>query len=123
MLNDQSRETMHATVVDIWRCRERIERPAELLDHTTRVKSRAFRVKMGRDPIWLRTTEYRILTFLSAHPYRAYTRRRIAEAVNSQLHPLHEETVDYHITCLRDQLGFFANYIQSVKYIGYRFKA
>ena len=123
MLNDQSRETFYPTAADVWRCREQIEVPAESFEHVTPVKSRAFRVKMGREPIWLRTIEYRILTFLSAHPYRAYTRRRIAKAVSSQRYPLSEETVDYHITCLRDRLGFFGNYIQSVKYIGYRFKA
>ena len=78
---------------------------------------------MGLEPIWLQTIEYRILTLLSAHPYRAYTRRRIAKAVTSPRYPLSEETVDYHIRCLRDRLGFFGNYIQSVKYIGYRFKA
>ncbi len=123
MFNDQeSRETFHVIVVDVWRCREQVERPAEFFEHAAPVKSRAFRVKMGREPIWLRAIEYRILTFLSAHPYRAYTRRRIAQAVSSQTNPLSEETVDYHIACLRDQLGFFCNYIQSVKYIGYRFK-
>jgi two-component system phosphate regulon response regulator PhoB len=123
MFNDQSRETFHATSVDVWRSRERIERPAEFFEQAAAIKSRAYRVKMGCDPIWLRTIEYRILTFLSAHPYRAYTRRRIATAVSSQRYPLSEETVDYYIACLRNQLGFFGNYIQSVKYIGYRFKA
>ncbi|HJN07875.1 MAG TPA: winged helix-turn-helix domain-containing protein [Pirellulaceae bacterium] len=122
MLNNQSPETYHATVVDVWRCREQFERPAESFEQTTSAKSRAFRVKMGREPIWLRTIEYRILAFLSAHPYRAYTRRRIAKAVSTLQCPLHEETVDHHIACLRDQLGFFRNYIQSVPYIGYRFK-
>ena len=122
MLNDQSSEMYHATVVDVWRCRGRFERPAESFEQATPAKSRAFRVKMGREPIWLRTIEYRILTFLSAHPYRAYTRRRIAKSVSTQRFPLSEETVDHHIASLRDQLGFFGNYIQSVRYIGYRFK-
>jgi len=119
---DERTSHFQATVADVAQCREQFERPAELFAAETVTKSRAYRVKMGREPVWLRTIEYRILAFLSAHPYRAYTRRRIAKAVSTERYPLHEETVDHHIACLRDQLGFFRNYIQSVPYIGYRFK-
>jgi DNA-binding winged helix-turn-helix (wHTH) protein len=31
--------------------------------------------------------------------------------------------LDQHITALRDQLGFFRDYVQTVPYMGYRFKA
>jgi DNA-binding winged helix-turn-helix (wHTH) protein len=34
-----------------------------------------------------------------------------------------EETVDEHIDALRDQLGVLHDYVQTVPYIGYRFKA
>jgi DNA-binding response OmpR family regulator len=119
---DEQAPDFQATVVDVARCREQFERPAESFEDAPVATSRAYRVKMGREPIWLRTIEYRILAFLSAHPYRAYTRRRIAKAVSTERHPLHEETVDHYIACLREQLGFFRNYIQSVPYIGYRFK-
>ncbi len=122
MHNDPSPEMYQATVVDVWRRPDQFERPAESFEQATSAKPRSFRVKMGREPIWLRTIEYRILTFLSAHPYRAYTRRRIAKSVSTQRYPLSEQTVDHYIASLRDQLGFFGNYIQSVQYIGYRFK-
>jgi DNA-binding response OmpR family regulator len=122
MFDDKTPETFQATVVDVGRSSEQFERPAESIEQAVVPKSRAYRVKMGRTPIWLRPIEYRILAFLSASPYRAYTRRRIAKAVSTKRHPLTEETVDRHIAALRDQLGFFGNYIQSVPYIGYRFK-
>lgn len=123
MFDEKNAETYHSTIVDVWRCREQVERPAEeILAQTKPAGARAYRLKMGREPIWLRTIEFRILSFLSAHPYRAYTRRRIAEAVSTEQLPVSEEAVDQHIACLRDQLGFFRNYIQSVPYIGYRFK-
>ena len=36
---------------------------------------------------------------------------------------MRDETVDCYIASLRDQLGFFRDYIQTVPYIGYRFRA
>lgn len=122
MFDQRAPDSFQANVADVVICREQWQRPAETLHQPTLARSSAYRFKMGRQPIWLRTIEYRILAFLSAHPYRAYTRRRIAKEVSTDRHPVHEETVDQHIASLRDQLGFFRSYIQSVPYIGYRFK-
>ena len=83
----------------------------------------SYRTKLGRETIHLDTIAFRILTFLAATPYRAFTRRRIAEAVSSRRYPVAEETLDQHIRLLREQLGFFRDYVQTVPYIGYRFKA
>jgi hypothetical protein len=83
----------------------------------------SYRMKLGRETILLGPVEYRILRFLAAKPYRAYTRRRIAKAVTTHRHPVTEEAMDRHIASLRDKLGFFWNYIQTVPYVGYRFKA
>jgi hypothetical protein len=83
----------------------------------------SYRMKLGRETIRLNPVEYRILSFLAANPYHAYTRRRIANAASTENHPVQEETLDRHIASLRAKLGFFSDYIQSVPYIGYRFKA
>ena len=80
-------------------------------------------MKLGRETVHLDIIAFRILAFLAATPYRAYTRRRIAEAVSSHRYPVAAETLDQHILSLREQLGFFRDYIQAVPYIGYRFKA
>ena len=69
------------------------------------------------------TIEFRIIRFLAAHPFRAFTRRSIAEAVSTHKVKVGEDTLDRHIGTLREKLGFFADYIQTVPYIGYRFKA
>ncbi len=83
----------------------------------------AYRLKLGREPIPVDPVGFRILQFLAAHPYRAYTRHRIAAAVSSRRHPVAAESLDRHIADLRRQLGFFRDYIQTVPHIGYRFKA
>ena len=83
----------------------------------------SYEMRRGRQTVQLNNVENRILCFLAAKPYRAYTRRRIAAAVSTGSQPVTTETLGLHIASLRDKLGFFADYIQSVPYIGYRFKA
>ncbi|MCU0961346.1 MAG: helix-turn-helix domain-containing protein [Pirellulaceae bacterium] len=93
-------------------------------DASWRARARlAYRMKLGRETISVDTVGFRILQFLAAHPYRAYTRRRIAAAVSSRRQPVAAESLDHHISVLRRQLGFFRDYIQTVPHIGYRFKA
>jgi DNA-binding response OmpR family regulator len=67
--------------------------------------------------------EYRILQFLAARPNQVCTRSRIADAVSTSRHCVTVETVGRYIHPLRAQLGFFSDYIQSVPYMGYRYKA
>ena len=83
----------------------------------------SYRLALGQETIHLGIVEFRILLFLAGRPYHAFTRRNIADAVSSQQHPVTEDTVDRHVASLLDQLGVFHDYVQSVPYIGYRFKA
>lgn len=83
----------------------------------------SYRVVLGHEPIQLGIIEFRILLFLASRPYHAFTRRCIADAINSKRDPVTEDSVDRHITFLLDQLGEFHDFVQSVPYIGYRFKA
>ena len=92
-------------------------------DERERRQRQSFLQRLGREPIRLNSIEFRILAFLASRPYRAFTRRRIVEAVSTQHEPVTDSTLDQHITSLRDKLGFFRDYVQAVPYIGYRFKA
>jgi DNA-binding response OmpR family regulator len=84
--------------------------------------SRPVRVRIAKSPINLTWIEFRIIHFLSRKPYKAYTRKQIIEAVVSENVELTEGSLDDHIRSLRDKLGILSDYIQSVPYIGYRFK-
>jgi DNA-binding response OmpR family regulator len=83
----------------------------------------AYRLALGKEPIQLGVIECRILLYLAGRPYHAFTRRNIAEAINTERYPLTEDVVDTHIDSLIEQLGVFHDYIQAVPYVGYRFKA
>jgi DNA-binding response OmpR family regulator len=91
-------------------------------DDSTR-HSTSYQVALGREAIQLGIIEFRILLFLASRPYHAFTRRSIADAVSSERYPVVEATVEQHVASLLDQLGVFHDYVQSVPYIGYRFKA
>lgn len=83
----------------------------------------SYRLALGDQPIQLGNVEFRILFYLASRHYHPFTRRAIADAVSTDEQPVTEETVDEHIASLRDQLGVFYDYVQTVPYIGYRFKA
>jgi DNA-binding response OmpR family regulator len=83
----------------------------------------SYRFALGHETIQLGIVEFRILLFLAGRPYHAFTRRNIADAVSTEQNPVTEDTVDRHVASLLDQLGVFHDYVQSVPYIGYRFKA
>jgi len=82
----------------------------------------SYAAKRGRGRIRLTLVEYRILRFLAARPNRAMTRSSIAKAVSTASDIVTADTLADFIRSLRGQLGFYSDYIQSVPYIGYRFK-
>jgi DNA-binding response OmpR family regulator len=106
---------------------------AELAEHHRQVVQRrtrhhrvslrySYQMKMGRVLVKLDPIEFRILQFLASRPYRAFTRKQIAKAISTPRHPVPPESLDRHVTRLRNALGFFRDYIQTVPYIGYRFR-
>ena len=82
-----------------------------------------YRVALGLEPVQLGDVEFRILLLLASSPYYPFSQLSIANAVTTERLPVTEETVDQHIASLREQLGFFRDYVQTVPYMGYRFKA
>lgn len=78
--------------------------------------------RIGREPVSLDLIEYRIVQFLSRKPYKAFRREQIIQAVSTEEAPLNESNLDHHVRSLRSKLGLFSDYIQTVPYIGFRFK-
>lgn len=93
----------------------------QLVDEVV-VDAPKFLFRIGREPISLTQTEFRIIRFLAGKPYKAFRRDQIIDAVNSLEHPVTDESLDHHIRELRGKLGMFSDYVQTVPYIGFRFK-
>ena len=83
----------------------------------------SYRQAFGDEPIRVGIVELRIMLLLASRPYYAFTRRLISDAVHTESHPLSDESVDAYVASLRNQLGVFHDFVQSVPFVGYRFKA
>jgi DNA-binding response OmpR family regulator len=98
-------------------CQER------LVDEVVIRPPASYRQAFGDEPIRVGLVEFQIMLFLASRPYYAFTRQQISDAVRIEGHPLSEESIDAYIASLRNQLGVFNDFVQSVPYVGYRFKA
>jgi two-component system phosphate regulon response regulator PhoB len=74
----------------------------------------------GKD-LGLTLTEFELLMYLVRHPRKAFTRQQLLETIWKDAMMVTERTVDAHIKNLREKLGTFAKYIQTVRGVGYRF--
>jgi two-component system alkaline phosphatase synthesis response regulator PhoP len=68
-------------------------------------------------------TEFALLLFLARRPGWAYTRTQIVDAVKGEDYPVTERSVDVQVAGLRKKLGTFGSYIETVRGVGYRFRA
>ena len=79
-------------------------------------------VFLGGRLVELTITEFRVLSWLARHPGRVFTRQQIIDAVRGDDYPVTERSVDVQIVALRRKLGPEADYIETVRGVGYRFK-
>lgn len=73
-------------------------------------------------PIDLTALEFNILEFLSRYPGRVFSRDQIMDNVWKDGKFIVDRAVDVHIRGLRKKLGKAAEFIQTVRGSGYRFK-
>lgn len=67
-------------------------------------------------------TEFKILHMLARRPGWVYTRGQIVDGVQGQDVAVTDRSVDVHIVSLRRKLGAYAELIETVRGVGYRFK-
>lgn len=104
---------------------------AELrVQHDTSIQIRELVIHPGRhevtlqgEPIKLTYTEFALLQFLAKRPGWAYTRSQIVDAVKGEDYPVTERSVDVQVAGLRKKLGDFGGNIETVRGVGYRFRA
>jgi two-component system phosphate regulon response regulator PhoB len=80
-------------------------------------------VTLAGQQVELTYTEFALLQFLARRPGWAYTRTQIVDAVKGEDYPVTERSVDVQVAGLRKKLGEFGTYIETVRGVGYRFRA
>jgi two-component system phosphate regulon response regulator PhoB len=86
------------------------------------IDPRRHEVLVGKTAVTLTATEFRVLHFLARRPGWVFTRQQIVDAVKGEDYPVTERAVDVQMVSLRKKLGEGAEYIETVRGIGYRFK-
>ncbi len=81
-----------------------------------------YKVSVKGDPVSLTTIEFAILEFLSRAPGRVYTRDQILDNVWKDGKFIIDRAVDVHVRGLRKKLGRAADFVETVRGVGYRFK-
>ena len=80
-------------------------------------------VTLHGNELRLTYTEFALLQFLVKRPGWAYTRSQIVDAVKGEDYPVTERSVDVQVAGLRKKLGVFGSNIETVRGVGYRFRA
>ncbi len=79
------------------------------------------RATIANMDIGLTETEFSLLLYLVRHPLKAFSRKQLLETIWEDAMMVTERTVDAHIKNLREKLAAFAQHIQTVRGVGYRF--
>jgi two-component system phosphate regulon response regulator PhoB len=78
------------------------------------------RVTVAGQQIELDQAEFKLLRYLVAHPERIFSRAQLLDKVWGDHTFIEERTVDVHIMRLRKSLGAAADYIRTVRGMGYK---
>ncbi len=90
--------------------------------HNMIIHSGRHEVTVSNRKIDLSAAEFRILHFLASRPGWVFTRGQIVDAVKGENYPVTDRSVDVALVALRRKLGSAAEYIETVRGVGYRFR-
>ncbi len=79
-----------------------------------------YQVTVDNQVIELDQAEFKLLRFLTAHPERIFSRAQLLDKVWGDHTFIEERTVDVHIMRLRKSLGSAADYIKTIRGVGYK---
>ncbi len=81
------------------------------------------RVQIAGEPVDLTATEFRLLEVLAQRRGRVQTRERLLQDVWGYENPIDSRTVDTHMRRLREKIGPAAEYLETIRGVGYRFRS
>jgi len=91
--------------------------------HGVEIDLSRYEVRCNGEDVRLSATEFAILQFLMRNPGWVFSRNKIIDAVRGKDYPVTERSVDVQILGLRKKLDDCGYLIETVRGIGYRFKA
>jgi two-component system, OmpR family, alkaline phosphatase synthesis response regulator PhoP len=101
---------------------EPLDGEEELRIHDMTIHPGRHEVLVQGKPVMLTATEFRVLHVLAQRPGWVFTRYQIANAVHGGDYIVTDRSVDVQIVGLRKKLGTAADYVETIRGVGYRFK-
>ena len=98
------------------------DKDASLRIHELEIDPVRFKSRLAGEKLELTANEFKVLHFLAIHAGWVFTRYQIVNAVRGEGYVVTERAIDVQIAGLRKKLGMYADYIETVRGIGYRFK-
>jgi two-component system alkaline phosphatase synthesis response regulator PhoP len=106
--------------------RRTVQQPADQSDvvsiHELEIDPVKFKAKLAGEKLELTSNEFHMLHFMARHVGWVFTRYQIVNAIRGEDYVVTERAIDVQIAGLRKKLGKYADYIETVRGIGYRFK-
>ena len=81
------------------------------------------RVTIRGESVDLTATEFKLLELLARRRGRVQTRDRLLQDVWGYDNPIDSRTVDTHMRRLREKVGDASTYLETIRGVGYRFRA
>ena len=81
-----------------------------------------YSVKVDKNEVFLPKKEFEVLAFLAKRRGRVVTRETLLDAIWGKEIYVGDRTIDVHIRKIREKLSTYAELIETVKGVGYRFK-
>lgn len=105
------------------RAQRTVDAHDELTLEHLRIDASSHRVWVEQQEVELTATEYRLLLHLARKSGKLCSRGELLEEVWDLPSSLNTRTVDTHVKRLRQKMGLAAEYIETVRGAGYRFRA
>lgn len=87
-----------------------------------RIDRERYTVHLDGESLILPKKEFEILAYLASQPGKVFIREKILSDVWGSDIFVVERTVDVHVRKIREKLGEYADLIETIKGVGYRFK-
>jgi DNA-binding response OmpR family regulator len=85
------------------------------------IDSISFKVFIGGREVFFPRKEFGLLYFLASHRDRVFPRETLLEIIWGEDTVVVDRTIDVHVRKIRQKLGKYANHIQTIKGVGYKF--
>ncbi|MCX6173265.1 MAG: response regulator transcription factor [Ignavibacteriales bacterium] len=100
-----------------------ISNAAEINAGPLTINKEKYSVSLAGKQIVFPKKEFEILAYLASHPGKVFHRDKILSDIWGSEIFVVERTIDVHVRKIREKLGDYADLIETIKGVGYRFKS